>query len=116
LKACEIPALSNEEKPDEYDSYDFVLRMRIDRLKQSAVIELDEAIAQKEGEIAHLEGQSGASLWLADLAELEEAWKKYVAAREAESVAVASGEAGGAGGKKKPAAAVRVKKPVAAKK
>jgi DNA topoisomerase-2 len=116
LKACEIPPLSCPEKPDEYDSYDFVLRMRIDRLKQSAVIELDEAIAEKEGEIAHLEGQTGASLWLADLAELEEAWKKYAAAREAESVAVASGTSGaGAGaGKKKPA--VRVKKPVVAKK
>jgi DNA topoisomerase-2 len=119
LKACEIPPLSNVEKPDEYDSYDFVLKMRIDRLKQSAVIELDEAISQKEGEITHLEAQTGASLWLADLAELNEAWKKYSELREAESVVVASGEAGGAGAgaggaKKKPA--VRVKKPVMAKK
>lgn len=115
LKECEIPPLSCPEKPDEYDSYDFVLKMRIDRLKQSAVIELDEAIAEKEGEIAHLESQTGSSLWLADLAELEEAWKKYVVLRVAESTAVASGEAAGgaAGGKKKPV--VRVKKPVAAK-
>ena len=112
LKACEIPPLSNEEKPDEYDSYDFVLRMRIDRLKQSAVIELDEALAQKAGEIAHLEGQTGASLWLADLAELDDAWKRYAELRVAESTAVASGEAGV--GKKKPT--MRVKKPVAAKK
>lgn len=115
LKECEIPPLSCPEKPDEYDSYDFVLKMRIDRLKQSAVIELDEAIAEKEGEIAHLESQTGSSLWLADLAELEEAWKKYVVLRVAESTAVASGEAAGgaAGGKKKPV--VRVRKPVAAK-
>lgn len=111
LKECEIPPLSNLEKPDEYDSYDFVLRMRIDRLKQSAVIELDEAIGVKQGEIEHLESQTGSSLWLADLAELDEAWKKYSEARIAESVAVASGEAGA--GKKKPV--VRVKKPVAAK-
>jgi DNA topoisomerase-2 len=112
LKECDIPPLSNLEKPDEYDSYDFVLRMRIDRLKQSAVVELDEAIGVKQGEIEHLESQTGSSLWLSDLAELDEAWKKYSELRMAESVAVASGEAVVAG-KKKPA--VRVKKPVAAK-
>jgi DNA topoisomerase-2 len=114
LKECEIPALSNLEAPDEYDSYDFVLKMRIDRLKQSAVIELDTAISQKEGEIEHLEGQSGASLWLADLAELEEAWKKYMVLRVAENTVVASGETTGGAGKKKPA--MRVRKPVVAKK
>ena len=117
LKACEIPPLSNEEKPDEYDSYDFVLRMRIDRLKQSAVVELDEALAQKAGEIEHLEAQTGASLWLADLAELDEAWKRYSEVRVASSEAtVASGQdAGAAGaGKKKPT--MRTKKPVVAKK
>jgi DNA topoisomerase-2 len=114
LKECEIPPLSNLEKPDEYDSYDFVLRMRIDRLKQSAVIELDEAIGVKQGEIEHLESQTAASLWLTDLTELEEAWKKYSELRTAESVAVAKGDSGEAGaGKKKPVA--RVKKPVAAK-
>jgi hypothetical protein len=111
LKACEIPPLSNVEKPDEYDSYDFVLRMRIDRLKQSAVVELDEAIAAKMGEIEHLESQTASSLWLSDLTELDEAWKKYSELRTAESVAVASGEAGA--GKKKPV--VRVRKPVVKK-
>jgi hypothetical protein len=113
LKECDIPPLSCMEKPDEYDSYDFVLRMRIDRLKQSAVVELDEAIGAKMGEIEHLESQTGSSLWLSDLAELDEAWKKYSELRVAESVSVASGEAGSAAGKKKPVA--RVKKPVAKK-
>jgi len=113
LKACEIPPLSDLEKPDEYDSYDYVLRMRIDRLKQSAVVELDEAIAGKMGEIEHLEAQTGSSLWLSDLTELEEAWKRYSELRTAESVAVAKGDSGEAGAKKKPA--VRVKKPVVAK-
>ena len=113
LKECEIPALSCMEKPEEYDSYDYVLRMRIDRLKQSAVVELDEAFAVKMGEIEHLEGQTGASLWMSDLTELEEAWKKYAELRTAESVAVASGEVGAGAGKKKPA--VRVRKPVVKK-
>ena len=114
LKECDIPPLSNLEKPDEYDSYDFVLRMRIDRLKQSAVVELDEAIGAKQGEIEHLESQTAGSLWLSDLAELDEAWKKYSELRVASSeTAVASGEAGAGAGKKKPV--VRTKKPVAVK-
>lgn len=113
LKECDIPPLSCMDKPDEYDSYDFVLRMRIDRLKQSAVVELDEVIGAKMGEIEHLEGQTGSSLWLSDLAELDEAWKKYSELRAAESVAVASGEAGSAAGKKKPV--VRTRKPVTKK-
>jgi len=111
LKACDIPPLSCSEKPDAYDSYDYVLKMRIDRLKQSAVEELDASLAQKEGEIAHLEAQTGASLWLADLDELEEAWRRYSEGRVAESVAVASGQSGAEAGKKAPR-----KRPAMAKK
>jgi len=99
LKACDIPALSCMEKPEEYDSYDFVMRMRIDRLKQSAVVELDEQLAEKQGQIDHLEAETGASLWLSDLEELNEAWKRYAEARTASSVSVASGQ--GAGEEKK---------------
>lgn len=112
LKECEIPPLSCPEKPDEYDSYDYVLRMRIDRLKESAIIDLDEQITEKQGQIDYLEQQTGASLWLKDLDEFEEAWKQYVSSREMESVAVASGQGAGAE-KKKPT--IRMKKPVAKK-
>jgi DNA topoisomerase-2 len=110
LKACDIPALSNPDAPDEYDSYEYCVKMRIDRVKQSAVIELDRQITDKQGEIEHLEGETGASLWLSDLAEFEEVWKKMSELRAEESTAVGKSES--PGGK----APGRKRKPVVAKK
>ena len=89
LKACEIPALSNMDLPDAYDSYDFVLRMRMDRVKQSAVVELDGQIAEKGAEIAQLQGETGSSMWLADLEEFRQAWVLYAQERVASATSVA---------------------------
>ena len=86
LQACSIPPLSNPDHPMAYDSYEYVLKMRIDRLKLAAVIELDKQIADKQAEIDYLESQTGASLWIKDLDEFMEAWSAYAAARNAESV------------------------------
>jgi hypothetical protein len=102
LKACEIPALTNLEKPDEYDSYDFVLRMRMDRVKQSAVVELDGHIAEKQGEIDRLQGETGSSLWVADLAEFQQAWTVYSQERIASATSVAQSSSGAAAPKRRP--------------
>lgn len=88
LKACDIPALSKESAPDAYDSYDYVLRMRMDRVKQSAVIELDGQIAEKQGEVDYLEGQTGSSLWLNDLEAFRQAWVLYSQERVASATSV----------------------------
>ena len=109
LKECNIPALTCPEKPDEYDSYEYVLKMRIDRVKQAAVIELDTQVVEKETEIARLEAETAASLWLADLEEFRQSWVTYSESRVAESVSVAKSDT--AGVKK-----VVRKRPVVAKK
>jgi hypothetical protein len=82
LQACDIPALSGV-NVNEYDSYEYVLKMRIDRLKLSAIVELDKQITEKQGEIDYLDGQTGSSLWVKDLDEFQEAWTAYVVARKA---------------------------------
>jgi DNA topoisomerase II len=109
LKACAIPPLSCRDEPDSVDSYEYVLRMRIDRVKKSAVIELDTQIAEKQAEIERLEAETGASLWLADLGEFEECWKKFAGDRVGEVAASAEPKVanGGAGfpRRRKPAAA-----------
>jgi DNA topoisomerase-2 len=92
LKTCDIPALSNLEKPDEYDSYDYVLRMRMDRVKQSAVVELDAQLDEKRTEKERLEAERGSSMWLADLEAFRLAWVQYSAERVASSVSVATSE------------------------
>ena len=104
LKECNIPALSNMEKPDEYDSYEYCVKMRIDRVKQSAVIELDKQIAEKQGEIDRLEMETANSLWLSDLEDFEVCWKNMSALRLSDSVSVAKTEGIGKGtkGKKRP--------------
>ena len=88
LKMCKIPALTCKEKPDEYDSYEYVLKMRIDRVKQAAVIELDRQVDEKQNEILQLEAETGSSLWLKDLEEFLQSWETYSKARIAESVSV----------------------------
>jgi DNA topoisomerase-2 len=105
LKECNIPALNNMGKPDEYESYDYVMRMRIDRVKQAAVIEMDKQIGEKQGEIDHLESETAESLWLSDLDDFEEAWKTYVVKRIEymnSSVSIPEGEKKVAPRKKKP--------------
>jgi len=91
LQAIPIPP-SNPSQPDVYDSYDYVLRMRMDRVKQSAVTELEKQLEEKQKEVEQLEGETGASLWLADLEAFRLAWVQYTENRRAESVPMALAE------------------------
>jgi len=109
LKACDIPALSNLEKPDEYDSYDYVLRMRMDRVKQSAVVELDGQWEEKHTEKERLDAETGSSLWLTDLEAFRLAWVQYSQERIASSVSTTSSSDGNV-------KIVKRKKPAVAKK
>jgi len=101
LKTCGIPALSDPEAVDNVSGYDYVLRMRIDRVKASAVTELEEEVAKKKIEVTYLEKQTPAAMWLADLSEFEAAWAKYCTVRVSDT-RDGCGEVGkGSGGKKK---------------
>jgi len=92
LKDSNIPPLSNPDKPDEYDSYDYVLKMRIDRLKQSAIVDLDKQIDEKQDEIERLESETASSLWLSDLNEFLHSWNHYSEVRVADSVSIAKSD------------------------
>ncbi len=113
LKKCDIPPLSNPGAPDEYDSYDYVTRMRIDKVKQSAVIEMDKQISEKQDEIEYYEGETAESMWLSDLKEFEEAWKLYTQNRIDEQTNVAKSDTGS--GSKKAVAPKRKVKPTIGK-
>lgn len=97
LKACNIPPLSNPDAPDEYDSYEYCVKMRIDRVKQAAVIELDKQISEKRDEIERLEAETSSSLWLSDLDDFEAAWKQYSEARVTDATSVAKSDSATAG-------------------
>ena len=104
LKICDIPPLSNPGMVDEYDSYEYCVKMRIDRVKQAAVVELDRQISDKQAEIDRLEAETASSLWIADLDEFEEAWKAMSTLRASEATSVTKSDviSGKIAKKKKP--------------
>lgn len=110
LKACGVPALGGAE--DLVESYDYVLRMRIDRVKASAVAALEAEAAEKKAVAATVTAKTGSQMWLEDLAEFAEAWKKYVKAREESSAGEGGAAAGGtpAGAKKHQKIKVKINK------
>ena len=79
LQQLELPALS---KGEGLDGYEYLLRMRIDRLKASAVITLEGEITGVEEEICVLEATSAEKLWLLDLDEFMAAWTPYTEWRQ----------------------------------
>jgi hypothetical protein len=101
LKACNIPPLSNPGAPDEYDSYEYCVKMRIDRVKQAAVIELDKQISEKRDEIERLESETASSLWMSDLDDFEATWKQYSETRVADATSVAKSDSAGTKAPKK---------------
>jgi DNA topoisomerase-2 len=84
LKELELPALSRLDEPDSVDGYEYLLRMRIDRVKATAVEDLMKQVADKTAVHDCLAAKQPSDLWLNDLDDFETAWEKYSAARTAE--------------------------------
>lgn len=62
--------------------YEYLLRMRIDRLKASSVAELEREVADLRAKAAALEATTVEALWSTDLDAFSAAWTDYVAWRE----------------------------------
>ena len=98
--AHELPALSGDHDAKKVDSYDYLLRLRMDRVKAAAVTEQEKAVAAARLSVAELEGTTAAAMWLRDLDAFAAGWAKMRGEREA---ALASGgkrgkKSGGGGG------------------
>ena len=78
-----LPPLSNPEKPKDIDSYDYLLRLRMDRVKASAVEDAQKAVMAARMAYETLRDTTASALWLSDLDEFEEAWKVMEANRSA---------------------------------
>ena len=81
--AHELPALSGNRAVTNVDAYDYLLRLRMDRVKAAAVEELTRAVVVAKQALEALEATTAGAMWLSDLAEFEVAWKKMRAEREA---------------------------------
>jgi DNA topoisomerase-2 len=84
--AHELPGLSGDgsaEATTKVDSYDYLLRLRMDRVKAAAVVEQEKMVASARAAVAELEGTTAQAMWLRDLEAFSTAWAKMRAEREA---------------------------------
>jgi DNA topoisomerase-2 len=84
MKSHGLPPLSGPTEPESVDSYEYLLRMRMDRVKASAVVEQENAVMRATDIFNKLEKTIAADLWKEDLATFEAGWQKLLGARQSE--------------------------------
>lgn len=79
MKAHSLPALSGS--ADSVDGYEYLLRLRMDRVKAKAIHEAEEAVKMALSTVEELKGTTARQLWLNDLEDFETAWGKMCVTR-----------------------------------
>jgi DNA topoisomerase-2 len=74
LKAHGLPALDSMDCPDSVDSYEYLLRMRMDRVKASAVEAARNHVETAKVALEELRATSAEDLWLGELNAFEMSW------------------------------------------
>jgi DNA topoisomerase-2 len=97
LEGLALPKLSDGEG---LRGYEYLLKMRIDRIKAAAVAELTAEVATAEAARAALDATTPQQLWLTDLDEFSAAWATYCTWRETLNAETAAESRAAAGGKK----------------
>ena len=80
MKGHGLPALS---KGEGVDGWEYLLRLRMDRVKASAVTDAEAAVAAAKAGVEALEATTAGQMWLADLEEFEVSYEKMGTARAA---------------------------------
>jgi DNA topoisomerase-2 len=88
LVALDLPVLPSSTVPD-LRGYEYLLRMRVDRLKAKAVLELEAELASVKVTRDALAAKSAEELWLADLELFSDAYERFHAARLSARTAIA---------------------------
>ena len=83
MKAHNLPALDSMEKPDSVDSYEYLLRMRMDRVKASAVEDARKHVELAKVALETLRATTVQTLWSNDLDVFEMSWAALRDTREA---------------------------------
>ena len=83
LRAENLPPLDNLTDPESVDSYEYLLRMRMDRVKASAVEDARKHVEAAKAALTTLKGTTASELWTRDLVQFEKAWVALQEAREA---------------------------------
>ena len=76
LKKLGLPPRSDRSSPDSLNAYEYLLRMRVDRIKKKAVQEAEEEVVITKQKLADLQAMTAYTLWKLDLENFMEAWGK----------------------------------------
>ena len=74
MKKHDLPPLSDVKQISNVDSYDYLLRLRIDRVKASAIEDAEKAVMKAQELLKQLESTNASQMWLRELDEFEIAW------------------------------------------
>ena len=74
MKAHDLPALNDMKQPDNVDSYEYLLKLRIDRVKASAIEEAETAVMRANERVKELENTTASQIWLRELDEFTSCW------------------------------------------
>ena len=86
MKAHALPALSGD--AEAVDGYEYLLRLRMDRVKASAIEDQERAVTVAKAALAVLESTTASAMWLRDLEMFMMAWGAMVAERESKATGI----------------------------
>jgi DNA gyrase/topoisomerase IV subunit A len=75
LKELELPPRSDRMNPNTLGAYEYLMRMRVDRIKKKSVVEAEEDLAKAKAKLAELEATTPVSLWSKELDEFMDVWE-----------------------------------------
>lgn len=76
LRALELPPRSDRSAPDTLGAQEYLLRMRVDRIKKKSVEEAEKDLATAQGKLSELETTTARQMWSRELEEFLVAWKR----------------------------------------
>jgi DNA topoisomerase-2 len=74
LRALSLPPRSDRKAPDTLGAYEYLLRMRVDRIKKASIDDTASEVVAAKKRLAALEATTTEALWLKELDEFLEAW------------------------------------------
>jgi DNA topoisomerase-2 len=74
MKHHSLPPLSEPSAPDSIDAYDYLLRLRMDRVKAKAIEDAEMAVMAARAAYETLRDTTASALWLQDLEDFESSW------------------------------------------
>ena len=101
LHGLGLPPRSKPAEPNTLAAYDYLLRMRVDRIKKSSVKEAEDEAKTCKERMEALEQTTAADIWRKDLAEFMSCWEETEASMMKILSASSEVKAASGGGKKK---------------